>query len=156
MKLSVGPRRVAEVGGPPNPWARAGKDWAHVQIVHRRLASPHHRGETRWLAGEPVAVVLNTCLSQRERRCTLAHELEHLERGQPCGTLRSYIEARVVRATSLYLLPDLEHVADTLGAYDAHTAAAELWVTFPVLIDRLNNLTDTEADYVYSKREEVA
>lgn len=142
--------------GSPNPWRRAADDWPHIQIVRRDLGDRTRRGETRWLNGEPIAIALHTCLNQRERRSTLAHELEHLDRGQPCGTLRAAIEARVRAATARYLIPDVEHLGRTLSIYDLRQAAVELWVTYPVLIDRLNHLSDAESLYVHSFREGIA
>jgi Zn-dependent peptidase ImmA (M78 family) len=155
MILSV-PRRTLPGMTTPDPWTRAGDEWAHIQIVRMDLGNRHRHGETRWLNGRPVAIVLNSCLNQRERRCTLAHEIEHLERGQPCGSLRAVIEARVCADTARYLLPDLEQIGKTLAVYDLRQAAAELWVTYKVLIDRLNGLTNDQSLYVHSFREDIA
>lgn len=140
----------------PDPWRRAGDEWSSVQIVYRDLPSQVRRAETRWLRGDPVAIVLDRGLNQRERRCSLAHELEHLDRGQPCGTLRATIEARVCADTARYLLPDLEVIGKTLAVYDARQTAVDLWVTYKVLIDRLNALSDEESLYVHSFREDIA
>lgn len=147
--LSDSPRTLP--GMIPNPWQRAGDDWPHVQIVRLDLGA-YRRAETRWLAGEPVGVVLNASLDQRERRCALAHELEHLDRGAPCGTLRARIEQQVLNATARYLLPDLDQLAETVAVYDLRRAASELWVTWHVLVDRLNGLTDADSDNVHDRR----
>jgi hypothetical protein len=137
-----------------NPWQRLAEEWPRVPVVYADLG-PHRYGESRWKAGRPVGIVLHRRLTQVQRRCTLAHELEHLDRGAPCETLRASIERRVINATARYLLPNLDLLAETLGAYDLRRAADELWVTFPVLVDRLRSLTDKELEYVTSRRGEA-
>lgn len=139
-----------------NPWQRLAEDWPGIPVLYRHLPSPHLHGETRWKDGAPIGVVLHEDLTQVQRRCALAHELEHLDRGAPCERLRASIEARVVRATAKYLLPDLDLLADTLAIYDMHRAALELWVTFPVLVDRLRSLTDQELAHVARRDDAVA
>jgi hypothetical protein len=134
-----------------NPWQRLAEDWPRIQVVYEDLG-PHRMGESRFRAGKPVGIALHKDLNQVERRCTLAHELEHFDRGQPCETLRASIERRVLAATSKYLLPDLDLLADVLALYDLYRAANELWVTFPVLVDRLKNMTDTELEHVTARR----
>jgi urocanate hydratase len=86
----------------------------------------------------------------------VAHECAHLEYGRPHVTLKFSEEAKVRNAAARWLLPDLALIGETLATYDAHRAAQELWVTFPVLIDRLNDLTDAESYYVQSFREGTA
>lgn len=147
MNLSDGARRIDPMRA--HPWKRLADDWPQIHVLHEDLG-PHRMGSSRWLAGRPVGIVLHRGLSQVERRCVLAHELEHFDRGQPCATLRASIEARVLRDTARYLLPDLDEIAKALATYDSlYQSAAELWVTFPVLVDRLNGLTDAESEYVH-------
>lgn len=114
----------------------------------------------RWTGIEPVNyiiyIVSGVRLDGMQRRCILAHELEHLDRGAPCETLRASIERRVLNAAARYLLPDLDLLADTLAVYDWHRSTDELWVTFPVLVDRLKNLTEKEVQRVTLRREHAA
>ncbi|WP_375476023.1 hypothetical protein [uncultured Jatrophihabitans sp.] len=49
-----------------------------------------------------------------------------------------------MRATAHYLLPDLVSLVEAVMTYDLRRAADELWVTYPVLLDRLRTLTDRE------------
>ncbi len=128
----------------PNPWARIGTDWPAVHVVRSRFDSPFLHAETRWKRGRPTAVLLNRDLTQVQARCAVAHECEHLDRGQPCKTLLPHIERQVVRATAHYLLPDLVSLVEAVMTYDLRRAADELWVTYPVLLDRLRTLTDRE------------
>lgn len=138
-----------------NPWQRLAEDWPRVQVLYDDLGSQHKHGVSRWKRGKPIAVVLHRDLTQVQRRCVLAHELEHLDRGAPCETLRASIERRVVTATAKYLLPDLDVLAQTIAVYDLRRAAEELWVTWPVLIDRLRSMTDRELEYVTERRGEA-
>ena len=139
-----------------NPWQRLAEEWPRVPVTYADLGSPYKHGLTRWKAGRPIAVVLHERLTQVQRRCTLAHELEHLDRGAPCESLRASIEQRVVRATARYLLPDIALIADAVRLYDLHRAADELWVTFPVLVDRLRTMSDAELSLIGDERESVA
>jgi len=137
-----------------NPWQRVAEDWPGIPVTYADLG-PHRYGESHWKRGHPIGIVLHEQLTQVQRRCTLAHELEHLDRGAPCAALRASIERRVLTDTARYLLPDLDVLADMLAVYDLRRVADEMWVTFPVLVDRLRGLTDRELDYVTERRGEA-
>lgn len=142
-----------------NPWQRLAAEWPHIPVNYEDLGNVHKHGVSRWAAdGKPLEIVLHERLTQVQRRCALAHELAHLDRGAPCESLRASIERRVIAETARYLLPDLDLLAAALAVYDLRRAANELWVTFPVLVDRLRGLTDHELDFVTERRrsEEVA
>jgi hypothetical protein len=152
-KLSEGQHKLAIMH--PNPWHRLSEDWPAVEVRFQDLGA---RWEiTRWEASGPV-IYLHEELTQVQRRAALAHAIEHLERGAPCHTLRASIEQRVVNATALWLLPDVEIMAAAIAAYDCelHRVAHELWVPFHVLIDRIKTLTDDEWVYIDKHREGVA
>ncbi len=78
-------------------------------------------------------------MTQVERRCVLAHELEHRRRGhtscQPAA-----VERRVQAAAARFLLPDPHVVAEALVWSRCHIgeAADVLWVTPRVLEHRLD------------------
>jgi DNA invertase Pin-like site-specific DNA recombinase len=102
----------------PNPWDRLGHDWPEVPCRAADLGMTW--GLTRWVAGRPVEIVLNSRLTQVQRRVTVAHECEHLDRGAPCASLQASIEQRVLRATARYLIPDLGVLGRHLAVYDMH------------------------------------
>ena len=81
--------------------------------------------------------------TQAQRRCTLAHELAHIELGHINGaTPREEAAARehaARRMISLDRLIDALRWADNL-----EEVADELWVDHQTLIDRLDTLTDDE------------
>lgn len=154
MRVVGGDRQDAHVI--PNPWHRLRDEWPDVKWFSTNLG--RRRAETRWYGDGRVEIHLHRDLIQIQRRASLAHELEHLDRGAPCHTLKASIEQRVLTATARYLLPDLDAIRDAIEVYDLRRAAEELWVPFVVLVDRLNGLTDRESRYVHSlsRREQVA
>lgn len=141
-----------------NPWQRLAADWPGIPVRYEDLGAEHRHGLSRWFDGRPVEIVLHERLTQVQRRCALAHELEHLERGAPCESLRASIERRVIASTARYLLPNLDLLAEAIAVYDLRRAAHELWVTFPIVVDRLRGLNDRELEQVTARRlqEDVA
>lgn len=100
-------------------------------------------GQTLWRDGVPE-IHLAVDLGKIQRRCTLAHELQHVMRGAPCRPLCPQDEADVVEETARWLLPDLAQVAAMLARYALPEAAERLMVTRNVLTDRLDALTEDE------------
>lgn len=82
---------------------------------------------------------LDQRLGQVERRCTLAHELEHVRRGHR-GCQDDATEGHVDRAAARWLLPDPHLIAEALvwARGDIAAAAEELWVTVDTLRHRLD------------------
>lgn len=78
-------------------------------------------------------------LLQVERRCTLAHELEHLRRGQTC-CVSGVEEVRVRHHAARWLLPSIHDIARALVLADGCRVAAadELWVDVPTFDARLD------------------
>lgn len=92
-----------------------------------------------------ATIYLSHTLARIQRRVVLAHEVQHLERGQPCAALSKLDEERVVAATARWLLPDFAEVCDLLATHDIRLAAADLAVTRRVLTDRLDDMNQAEA-----------
>lgn len=90
-------------------------------------------------------VTLAYGLTQAERRCTIAHETEHIRRGPvACSSLVAR-EERIVDEAAARKLITLEALADAMvWAYDDHEAADELWVDVATVRARLATLTDGE------------
>ncbi|MDU5415551.1 MAG: hypothetical protein E6128_01490 [Cutibacterium avidum] len=83
-------------------------------------------------------------LTIRERRCTLAHELAHIDLNLVSDVTWTS-EQRVRDVTARRLLPDIGAVASALaGGVDMATASEELWVTEDILTDRLTTLSGAE------------
>lgn len=121
----------------PNPWAdltaRPQLDLCWGGLPPGQLGATD--GHRIWIAKN---------LTIRERRCTLAHELVHIDLDLVSDVTWAS-EQRVRDVTARRLLPDIDAVASALaGGVDMATASEELWVTEDVLTDRLTTLADAE------------
>ena len=83
-------------------------------------------------------------LDQVERRCTLTHELIHIER-QHIGCQPEVIEERVRAEAARRLIPIDALAAALSWSTSPLEVAEELWVTPTVLEDRLASLSDSDA-----------
>lgn len=94
-------------------------------------------------------VTLTTGLSEAERRCTIAHETRHIERGPFPRHLEAAEEAEVDRLTARLLLPDVRRLGAVMAAApDVAAAASELWVDELVLEARLRALHPSERGWL--------
>ena len=117
----------------PHPW-RALRALSEVRLHWRDDMPASLRGAT-----DGERIWMRDDMTQVERRCVLAHELEHVRRGHSSCQPES-VEAAVQSAAARYLLPDPHVVADALvwARGDVEAAADELWVTERVLRHRLD------------------
>lgn len=108
----------------------------HISFVRMPDGAP---GRTDGLR----VIWLDNRLQQDERRCTLMHELIHLERGHAgCQPPRIEYGVRAETARRLIAIEALcKHAAWASGI---HELAEELWVTPEVATDRLQTLTPQE------------
>jgi len=95
-------------------------------------------------------VTLTVGMTQAERRCTIAHETQHILRGHVCGeTTRR--EERIVDGTVAWLLlDDIRKIADEMVWHrcDLEQVADALWVDEETLRVRLMNLHPAERHYL--------
>ena len=85
-------------------------------------------------------------LNQRQRRCTLCHELIHAKHHDPgCGTQYGLkCERRCRRETALALISPMDYgMAETVHEGNAWMMAVELGVTVQVLMDYRQLLHDS-------------
>lgn len=117
----------------PHPW-RALRALADVRLHWRDDMPAGLRGAT-----DGSRIWMRDDMTQVERRCVLAHELEHVRRGHDSCQPET-VETSVRAAAARYLLPDPHVVADALvwARGDLEAAADELWVTGRVLRHRLD------------------
>lgn len=109
-------------------------------------------GYTDHDAGE---VVLAEGLTQAERRCTIAHETQHILRGRVPAHLRQREEAAVDREAARLLLPDIRVIGEAMAwASSIEEAAEDLWVDPAMLRRRLANLHPAERGYLHRRLEE--
>lgn len=119
--------------------------WAH--LPEGLLGITDYRART---------VTLDSRLTQAERRCTIAHETEHIHRGPVPGWLWPREEIAVDRNVARKLLPDIKLVGEALAWANSNTEAAdELWVDEATLKARLDHLHPAERAYLMRRLAEV-
>jgi hypothetical protein len=132
---------------PYDPWRDLQDNWPQVRVVLAPLPG-RLLGELRY----PV-ITLRADSSAAQRRCTLTHELIHLERGvSECGPWAEreerLIEAEVARR--LVPLVDLVAALRCVGGEDQRALAATLDVDMQTLRARLGELSDAEREAIRS------
>lgn len=131
--------------GMDHPWRRLRQraDWLlrWSRLPGNYAGLTDHRSRTIWL---------DSRLLQAERRCTIAHELEHVERG-PVPTdpvLAAREEAAIDKIVARRLI-GLHALGDALAwSLNLDEAADELWVDVPTLRTRLEHLHPSERAYL--------
>ncbi|WP_119716266.1 ImmA/IrrE family metallo-endopeptidase [Propionibacterium ruminifibrarum] len=128
-----------------HPWQRfnAEAQWT-LQTAHLPRG---HMGQIDW---QTHTVIIDRNLLQSERRCTITHELVHIERGPvPSDPWLKQREEQAVEAEAARRLITLEALADAL-AWSSQPAevAEELWVDMQTLDVRISGLSDTERTWL--------
>jgi hypothetical protein len=147
-------RRVEPATPSPvhHPWRRFSElsDWA----LHWAELPPGVMGLT---CHRTRTVTLARGMSQAERRCTIAHETEHIVRGPVAPHQARREEVAIDRTVARLLMPNLGWVTDAMVRASGHleSAADELWVDDYLLQVRLDLLTDREREGVGRRVAEV-
>ena len=128
-----------------HPW-RALRDLTDWTLLWMRLPEGTW-GETDFRA---KTITLTLGMNQAERRCTIAHEIEHVRRGMPPVGMEVWEEELVDRNVARLLLPGIEAIGDALAWADWNkfVAAEELWVDELILEARLKYLHPSEKGYL--------
>lgn len=125
-----------------DPWRDLAERWPEVEVVIEPMAGSL-LGELRY----PI-IALRAGTSAAQRRCTLTHELVHLERGvRDCGPWAAREELHVHREAALRLIgPDelARSVRDLGGTEDLAALAYALDVDMQTLRLRLELVTPAE------------
>ncbi|MGP5219396.1 ImmA/IrrE family metallo-endopeptidase [Arthrobacter rhombi] len=128
-----------------HPWGEL-RRLTHIIVIWKRPAP-----EVPAATDGERRIWIDPGLSQRERRCTLTHELVHLgarHRGcQPAGVER---RVRAVAARELVTWEQL--LMEVPWARSLSELADELWVTEDVLADRLGSLSPGDLEHLESLR----
>ena len=95
-------------------------------------------------------VTLDRNLSQAERRCTIAHEVEHIRRGPvPAEPVLAAREEAAVDLAVARRLIDLKRLGEVLAWSESiEEAADELWVDVDTLRVRLDHLHPSEVHFL--------
>jgi len=130
-----------------SPWADVAERHPGVH-VHRCAIAPVNGA---WVASERI-ILLSDELDMAGRRCTLAHEIAHIDlrHAAQSGWFGTRSERDADRLAAARLLEDVDEIADALCVHPLHPelAAEHLGVTVRVLRRRLANLTATEKEHV--------
>lgn len=129
-----------------NPWRRL-RSLPGVRVVVTHLEC----GRWGFYDVDDDTIYIDARLTQAERRCTIAHELVHVERGdEPCltGWHEAKQERHVDQLAARDLIP-LAPLADALGwAENEWEVADVLWVDVATVRTRIGGLTPVEVDYI--------
>jgi len=127
-----------------DPWMDLRQNWPHVQVVIEPMTGDL-LGEVR---DDGRLIALRADTSAAQRRCTLTHELVHLERGiLDCGPWLQREEDLVHAEVSLRLIPlaSLAAAIRSLGGADDPAALAQcLEVDSETLAVRLSRMRAAE------------
>lgn len=120
------------------------------RLIHAPLPT-RQPGETCW---PTRTITLDPRYSATTRRCTLAHELIHVERGpSPAAVFDAAEEAAVRKATARRLI-DIRDLGEALAETQSTRAAAELLEVTPAVLDaRLKHLHPAETHYLRKRLE---
>lgn len=138
---------------PHHPWRRFAQlsDWLlrWAELPPGVMGRTCHRTRT---------VTLALGLSQAERRCTIAHETQHILRGPVPAQYVSHEERAVDRAAAALLLPSTRAVVAALvrARGDPEAAADELWVDEYLLAVRLESLSQDARAWLRARLTDLA
>jgi len=123
-----------------DPWLDLANSWPHVHVTIEVM-----RGDLLGELRDGHVIALRAGTTAAQRRCTLAHEIVHLERGfDDCGPWARREELLVHRTAAERLIP-LTTLADavrTVGGWsDGRALAHMLDVDHETLSVRLGNLS---------------
>ena len=121
-----------------NPWATLATEHPDVEVIHTTSLPSGVLGAT-----DGATIWLATDQTQAERRCTLTHELVHVELHHD-GCQPPRVEADVEWEAARRLI-EIDHLATTMAwAHSEAEAAEDLWVDTTTLRTRLTRLTARE------------
>jgi len=142
----------ADANAPHHPWRRFSEltDWslAWAELPLGVMGLTCHRTRT---------VTLALGMTQAERRCTIAHETQHIVRGPVPPEQTAFEETAIDRRVATLLMPSGPEVVEALVRAHGHleTAADELWVDDYLLQVRLAALTCRERELVGRRLAEI-
>lgn len=144
--MSEAPPTVSDVHL-PHPWRRL-RELAHVTLQW------HDGGPMGLTTHSTATISIRRGLTWAERRCTVQHELLHLEGGPVPHGLRDKEEEWVRRETAARMIPEIRRVGDAIAwALSADEAADELGVDVAVLRYRLRHMSPMERAWLHARLE---
>lgn len=125
--------------------------WKYAATRHPDVHVDTYADLPKGLLGltDGATIWLSKRLTQAARRCTMTHEIAHIERGAPPTDI-AWLERRehrtIDRVTARRLI-DLDAFIDAVALRDGTidlTVADDLWVDWPTLLDFVDALTPEE------------
>lgn len=128
-----------------HPWRHLGRHHPNLRVTCQHRLGGHLKG-----LFTPHGIYLDCRLTQAGRRCTLTHEIIHLERGPvPRHSHFSKLEEHTVEVLAARRLIELPHLLNgLLWTQHPHELADELWVDIDTLTTRLQHLTPEERSHI--------
>lgn len=117
------------------------------KLAHIRLSWVVMPGSVPGRTNGVDNIWLDKRLDQVERRCTLTHELIHIERHH-IGCQPASVELEVCLETARRLIPIEDLVNALRWSNRSDELADELWVTSKVLADQMLALTPREMEFL--------
>jgi hypothetical protein len=143
----------ADPSPPYNPWHDLRDNWPDVTVVIVPMP-----GRLLGLVQYPV-IALRAGTTSAQRRCTLAHEIVHLERGiDDCGAWQNREEKLVHEEVARRLITShqlIRAVRDLGGTHDLAALAAALDVDRETLRVRLSLVTADELRRMWTPPDEL-
>ncbi|MGV9744633.1 hypothetical protein ACWDTG_06925 [Rhodococcus zopfii] len=135
----------ARAGRRWHPWRHIGRHHPRVPITCEYKLESGRKGLLT-----TSGIYLDCRLTQAGRRCTLTHEIIHLERGPvPDHPYLSAIEEHLVDVLTARRLITLPHLLDGLvWTQWPDELAEELWVDVDTLTTRVEHLTGEERAHI--------
>lgn len=132
-----------------HPWRVLGR-MTHVVVEWTDDLPAHVLGDTDGVGHIRMA---NGQL-QVERRCTITHEMVHVERGHTgCCDLKAEARVRREAARRLITIHALGEAIAFHGEHDVEALADELWVDLDTLLTRMSHLHPSERGYLRRRLE---
>ncbi len=134
-----------------HPWRHLQRCYPHLDVTFPNCL--HFGCMGKWTAD---GIEIDGTSNQAERRCTLTHEIVHLERGPvPDDPHLALKEERIVECITARRLITIEKLVDALvwSRRVDHETAEELWVDLPTLQHRIRDLTEGERRYISQELE---
>jgi hypothetical protein len=124
-----------------NPWAHIGRHYPNVTVI-----TDQELPGSVWGLTNGTRIWLCRRLNQTRRRCTLTHEIVHLERGAVPHDARGLArEEQAVDHIAARRLITLDALVDGLRwTRDTEQLADALWVDVPTLRSRMTGLDPVE------------
>jgi len=127
-----------------DPWLHLAEQFPWVRVELGKLR-PGRMGEWR----NADVIVLAYYLAPNDARCTLAHELVHVERGpSPKDPVLAAAEETIVDEIAARRLITLTDLAGVLGMSNPYQMHAALHADLPTLQARLNTLSVLERTWL--------